>query len=232
MIQNIPLEKVLFIDIETVPQSGDWNSLTETDQNLWDKKTKIQRKEDFTAEEFYKERGGIMAEFGKIICISVGILEKNEKLMIKSFSGDDEKKLLEEFGEIFNRPKLRDVILCAHNGKEFDFPWIARRFLINGMQPPQPFQLFGKKPWEIPHLDTLELWKFGDYKSFVSLELLANVFRIPTPKDDIDGSMVASIYYIEKDLPRIVKYCEKDVLTLANVFRRMRQEDLLEKSES
>ncbi len=232
MIQNIPLEKVLFIDIETVPQSGDWNSLTETDQNLWDKKTKIQRKEDFTAEEFYKERGGIMAEFGKIICISVGILEKNEKLMIKSFSGDDEKKLLEEFGEIFNRPKLRDVILCAHNGKEFDFPWIARRFLINGMQPPQPFQLFGKKPWEIPHLDTLELWKFGDYKSFVSLELLANVFGIPTPKDDIDGSMVASIYYIEKDLPRIVKYCEKDVLTLANVFRRMRQEDLLEKSES
>lgn len=232
MIQNIPLEKVLFIDIETVPQSGDWNSLTETDQNLWDKKTKIQRKEDFTAEEFYKERGGIMAEFGKIICISVGILEKNEKLMIKSFSGDNEKKLLEEFGEIFNRPKLRDVILCAHNGKEFDFPWIARRFLINGMQPPQPFQLFGKKPWEIPHLDTLELWKFGDYKSFVSLELLANVFGIPTPKDDIDGSMVASIYYIEKDLPRIVKYCEKDVLTLANVFRRMRQEDLLEKSES
>ena len=232
MIQNIPLEKVLFIDIETVPQSGDWNSLTETDQNLWDKKTKIQRKEDFTAEEFYKERGGIMAEFGKIICISVGILEKNEKLMIKSFSGDDEKKLLEEFGEIFNRPKLRDVILCAHNGKEFDFPWIARRFFINGMQPPQPVQLFGKKPWEILHLDTLELWKFGDYKSFVSLELLANVFRIPTPKDDIDGSMVASIYYIEKDLPRIVKYCEKDVLTLANVFRRMRQEDLLEKSES
>ena len=232
MIQNIPLEKVLFIDIETVPQSGDWNSLTETDQNLWDKKTKIQRKEDFTAEEFYKERGGIMAEFGKIICISVGILEKNEKLMIKSFSGDDEKKLLEEFGEIFNRPKLRDVILCAHNGKEFDFPWIARRFLINGMQPPQPFQLFGKKPWEILHLDTLELWKFGDYKSFVSLELLANVFRIPTPKDDIDGSMVASIYYIEKDLPRIVKYCEKDVLTLANVFRRMRQEDLLKRSEN
>ena len=232
MIQNIPLEKVLFLDIETVPQTGDWNSLTETEQNLWNKKTKIQRKDDFTAEEFYSERGGIMAEFGKIICISVGILEKNEKLMIKSFSGDDEKKLLEEFGEIFNRPKLRDVILCAHNGKEFDFPWIARRFLINGMQPPQPFQLFGKKPWEIPHLDTLELWKFGDYKSFVSLELLANVFGIPTPKDDIDGSMVASIYYIEKDLPRIVKYCEKDVLTLANVFRRMRQEDLLEKSES
>ncbi|WHF50629.1 3'-5' exonuclease [Chryseobacterium gotjawalense] len=232
MIQNIPLEKVLFLDIETVPQFGNWQDLDETDQFLWDKKTKFQRKEEFTAEEYYRERGGIMAEFGKIICISVGIVEKSGKLMVKSFYGDDEKKLLEDFGKIFNRPKLRDVILCAHNGKEFDFPWIARRFLINGMQPPVPFQMFGKKPWEIPHLDTMELWKFGDYKSFISLELLAHLFGIPTPKDDIDGSMVASIYHIEKDLFRIVTYCEKDVLTLANVFRRLRQEDLLEKSEN
>lgn len=231
MLQTIPIEKVLFLDIETVPQVGNWEALDESTQKLWDKKTRLQRKDDFTAEEFYTERGGIMAEFGKIICISVGIMEKNEKIMIKSFYGDDEKKLLEEFGEIFNRPKLRDVILCAHNGKEFDFPWIARRFLINGMHPPKPFQLFGKKPWEIQHLDTMELWKFGDYKSYVSLELLAHVFGIPTPKDDIDGSMVASIYYIEKDLFRIVTYCEKDVLTLANVFRRMRQEDILLKSE-
>ena len=231
MLNSIPLEKVLFLDIETVPQYAEWDEMHESKQQLWDKKTKTQRKEDFSAEEFYKERGGIMAEFGKIICISVGILDKNERLMIKSFYGDDEKKLLEEFGEIFNRPKLREVILCAHNGKEFDFPWIARRFLINGMQPPKAFQLFGKKPWEIPHLDTMELWKFGDYKSYVSLELLANVFGIPTPKDDIDGSMVASIYWIEKDLFRIVQYCEKDVLTLANIFRRMRQENLLEKSE-
>ena len=231
MLKSVPLEKVLFLDIETVPQVGIWENLDETTQKLWDKKTRMQRRDDFSAEDFYTERGGIMAEFGRIICITVGIIEKNEKLMIKSFSGHDEKKLLEEFGEIFNRPKLRDVILCAHNGKEFDFPWIARRFLINGMEPPKPFQLFGKKPWEIAHLDTMELWKFGDYKSFVSLELLAHVFGIPTPKDDIDGSMVASIYYIEKDLFRIVTYCEKDVLTLANVFRRMRQEDILERSE-
>jgi len=229
MIQNIPIEKILFLDIETVPQWGKWEDIDETEQKLWDKKTKNQRKEDFTAEEFYTERGGIMAEFGKIICISVGMLEKNETLKIKSFAGDEEKKLLEEFGELFNSPRLREVILCAHNGKEFDFPWIARRFLINEMQPPVPFQMFGKKPWEIPHIDTMELWKFGDYKSYVSLELLAHVFGIPTPKDDIDGSMVSSIYYIEKDLSRIVRYCEKDVLTLANVFRKMRQENILER---
>ena len=230
MIQNIPLEKVLFLDIETVPQHGNWEELSETDQKLWDKKTLWQRKEDISAAEFYGERAGIMAEFGKIICISVGMLEKNETLKIKSFANENEKTLLQEFGEVFNSTRLRDVILCAHNGKEFDFPWIARRFLINGMQPPTPFQLFGKKPWEIPHLDTMELWKFGDYKSFVSLELLAHAFGIPTPKDDIDGSMVASIYYIEKDLPRIVTYCEKDVLTWANIFRRMRQENLLERN--
>ncbi|WDT68713.1 3'-5' exonuclease [Cloacibacterium sp. TD35] len=229
MINSIPIERVLFLDIETVPNASAWEELSETEKKLWDKKTSNQRKEDFTAEEFYRERAGIMAEFGKIICISIGMLEKNGSLLIKSFFDEDEKKLLEEFGEIFNKPQLRDVILCAHNGKEFDFPWIARRFLINGMQPPLPFQLYGKKPWEIPHLDTMELWKFGDYKSYVSLELLAHVFNIPTPKDDIDGSMVSSIYYIEKDLFRIVKYCEKDVLTLANVFRRMRQEDLLKR---
>ena len=231
MIQNISLEKVLFLDIETVPNHPVWKDVSESEQQLWDKKTKNQRKEDFTAEEYYLERGGIMAEFGRIICITVGMLEKNDTLKIKSFYGDNELELLEEFGDIFNSPKLRDVILCAHNGKEFDFPWIARRFLINGIQPPLPFQMFGKKPWEIPHLDTMELWKFGDYKSFVSLELLAHLFGIPTPKDDINGSQVASIYHIDNDLARIVKYCEKDVLTLANVFRKMRQEELLKRAE-
>ena len=131
MIQNIPLEKVLFLDIETVPQYENWSELDEASQKLWEKKTQWQRKEDVSAGEFYEERGGIMAEFGKIICITIGMLEKNDTLKIKSFFGDDEKKLLEEFGSIFNSPRLRDVILCAHNGKEFDFPWIARRYLIN-----------------------------------------------------------------------------------------------------
>lgn len=229
MIQNIPINKILFLDIETVPQAEDWSHLDEQTQYLWDKKTKNQRKDDVTAEEFFVDRGGIMAEFGKIICISIGMLEKNNELKIKSFYGDNEKDLLLEFCEIFNTPRLRDVILCAHNGKEFDFPYIARRLLINGIQPPVIFQMFGKKPWEIPHLDTLELWKFGDWKSFASLELLAHIFDVPTPKDDIDGSQVTSVYYQDKDLLRIVKYCEKDVLTLCNVFRRMRQEDIIKR---
>ena len=227
MIHKIPISKVLFLDIETVPFYEEWSQLSEAEQYLWEKKTAWQRQDQITAEDFYSQRAGVMAEFGKIICISVGMVGKSGKLKITSFVSDNEKNLLTDFGEIFNSPRLRDVVLCAHNGKEFDFPWIARRFLINGMQPPVPFQMYGKKPWEIPHLDTMELWKFGDYKSYVSLELLAHLFGIPTPKDDIDGSMVASIYHIDKDLIRIVKYCEKDVLTLANVFRRMRQEELL-----
>lgn len=231
MIKSIPIERILFLDIETVPQAGNWNEISEEEKNLWDKKTLRQRGEDVSAADFYQDRAGIMAEFGKIICISVGMLEKDNRLKIKSFYGDNEKKLLEDFGNIFNSPRLQNIILCAHNGKEFDFPWIARRMLINGFQPPVPFQTFGKKPWEISHLDTMELWKFGDWKSFISLELMAHIFGVPTPKDDIDGSMVAEIYYQEKDLQRIVEYCEKDVLTLANVFRKMRQEDLLTKSE-
>lgn len=231
MLQKIPIENILFMDIETVPAYETWEVLSEQEKNLWDKKTFYQRKEE-SAEEYYAQRAGVMAEFGKIICITVGMIDKSGKLKITSFYDDDEQKVLHDFGQIFNSIRLANVILCAHNGKEFDFPWIARRFLVNGMTPPLPFQMFGKKPWEIPHLDTMELWKFGDYKTFVSLELLAHLFGIPTPKDDIDGSMVAEIYWKEKDLERIVRYCEKDVLTLANVFRRMRQEELLTRSEN
>ena len=229
MIQKIPIENILFLDIETVPQTDTWNNLDSNTQYLWDKKTKSQRKEEIVASDFYEQRAGIMAEFGMIVCISVGMIDNNTgKLKIKTFSGE-ERDLLIAFCELFNSPRLNNIILCAHNGKEFDFPYIARRLLINGMQPPIPFQMFGKKPWEVPHIDTMELWKFGDWKSYVSLELLAHIFGIPTPKDDIDGSMVADIYYKEGDIDRIIHYCEKDVLTLANVFRRMRQEDLLKR---
>ena len=231
MIQNIPLEKILFLDIETVPQYENWEELDEKEKQLWDKKTSWQRGENLSAEDFYPLRAGIISEFGKIACISVGMIEKNDTLKLKSFYSENEAELLTNFGSIFNSNRLKNCILCAHNGKEFDYPWIARRFLINGMMPPTPFQMFGKKPWEVPHLDTMELWKFGDYKNFISLELMAHIFGIPTPKDDIDGSMVAEVYYKEKNLQRIAQYCEKDVLTLANILRKLRQEDLIKKFE-
>jgi len=230
MLKNIHIEKILFLDIETVPQSKEWNDLNEDTQRLWDKKTFYQRG-DTNAEDFYYERAGIIAEFGKIVCISVGVVVKSGKLRIRSFCDYDEKKILLDFSKIFSNQRMSQIILCAHNGKEFDFPYISRRMVINQIVPPEPFQNYGKKPWEVQHLDTLDLWKFGDKKNFTSLELLAHILGIPTPKDDIDGSMVADIYYIEKDLDRIRIYCEKDVLTLSNVFMKFRNQELLQRED-
>ena len=231
MLKNLPIEKVLFLDIETVPQVSDWIDLPENMKELWSKKVEKQLGEDDTPESFYNELAGILSEFGKIICISVGYINRH-KIKLKSFYGDDEKKILEEFSELLSGSYyISGVILCAHNGKEFDFPYIARRMLIHGMDLPPALSIQGKKPWEIPHLDTMELWKFGDYKHYTSLNLLAAIFDIPTPKDDIDGSHVAKVYYEDHDLERIKIYCEKDVLTVAQIFRKFRNEPLLEIEE-
>tara|TARA_R110002033_G_scaffold169897_3_gene211391 strand:+ start:187125 stop:187838 length:714 start_codon:yes stop_codon:yes gene_type:complete len=233
MLQKINLEHILFLDIETVPEHENYASLDTEKKELWDHKSQYQRKDDFTAEEFY-ERAGIWAEFGKIVCISVGYFNFNGDLRtfrVTTFHGK-ESNLLKEFknllGSHFNHPKY---VLCGHNAKEFDFPYIARRMLINRIDLPSKLNLFGKKPWEITHLDTMELWKFGDYKHFTSLKLMANVLGIPSPKGDIDGSMVRQVYYEEKDIDRIIKYCELDVITTAQVFLRLRNDDLLDASE-
>lgn len=232
MIQKLNLEHLLFLDIETVPEFQFFNDLSIEKQHLWEQKSKYQRKDEFTAEEFYP-RAGIWAEFGKIVCISVGyftIQNDLKKFRVTSFFGD-ETTLLKDFKNLlethFNHPKY---LLCAHNGKEFDFPYIARRMLINGITLPNKLNLFGKKPWEIPHLDTLELWKFGDYKSYTSLKLLTNVLGIPSPKDDIDGSEVYSVFYEENNIDRIVVYCEKDTITVAQVVLKLRGEALLDES--
>ncbi len=221
MLNDLRLENVLFLDIETVPASSEFNDLTDEEKKLWEKKAEILRRNDpeTTADELYS-RAGIYSEFGKIICISCGFANGKE-FRIKSFYGDDESILLEEFAHMLNKHYDTDrYLLCGHNGKEFDFPYISRRMLINGIKLPNILNMAGKKPWEIRHLDTLELWKFGDFKHFTSLELFASVFKIPTPKDDIDGSMVGYVYWKENDLQRIVTYCQKDVLTVAQLLRR------------
>ncbi|MBN2683455.1 MAG: 3'-5' exonuclease [Bacteroidales bacterium] len=219
------MSSILFLDIETVPIVPLYEELDDDLQKMWDRKSGYFRKEDQTAEDAF-ERAGIYAEFGKIICISVGVIHYKGNEMhfrLKSFAGEDEKELLTEFNEMLDkRYSGKDNYLCAHNGKEFDFPYIARRSIINGVPLPVPLQIAGKKPWEILHLDTMELWKFGDYKSFTSLALLSKILNIPSPKDDIDGSEVAHVFYVDNDLPRIVKYCEKDVLTVAQIFMRFR----------
>jgi DNA polymerase elongation subunit (family B) len=226
MLEQYDLHNLMVIDIETVPQYRSFDQVPEHFQKLWGMKTQYQRKEE-TPEEFY-ERAGIWAEFGKIVCISVGIFSNGRKtgLRVKSFASHDEKELLEGFSNLLiNQPA--SLILCAHNGKEFDFPYICRRMLVNGVKIPSQLELSGKKPWEINHLDTMELWKFGDHKNYTSLNLLAAIFDIPTPKDDIDGSMVGHVYWTENQLDRISTYCQKDVIATAQLLRRYRGEELI-----
>jgi DNA polymerase elongation subunit (family B) len=227
MLEQYDLSNLMVLDIETVPQYPSHDQLPEPMQELWAHKTRNVRNEE-TAEAFY-ERAGIWAEFGKIVCISVGIFTNGKRpgLRVKSFAGHDEKELLEDFSRML-RGQPPSIILCAHNGKEFDLPYICRRMLINSVQFPPHLQIQGKKPWEIPHLDTMELWKFGDYKNYTSLNLLTAIFNIPTPKDDIDGSQVGHVYWVENALERICTYCQKDVVATAQLIRRYRGEALIE----
>lgn len=226
------LYKILFLDIETVPQYPDYNSLPDDWKELWNTKSVslLKYHEGETKESLYP-RAGIYAEFGKIVCISCGLVQGNgeqKKITLKSFAGDNEKLLLHEFSVMVNKWSPDEPgLLCAHNGKEFDFPYMCRRLIINGLPIPSILNISGKKPWEVNHLDTMELWKFGDFKSYTSLNLLAHTLGIPTPKDDIDGSKVWEVYWKEKNMPRIVTYCQKDVITVAQIFLRMQGESLI-----
>ncbi|MBS1919814.1 MAG: 3'-5' exonuclease [Bacteroidetes bacterium] len=228
----ISINNILFLDIETVPQYSTYSELPEDWKMLWNHKASflIRNKETETPESIYS-RAGIYAEFGKIICIGCGVVLENgvnKKISIKCFSGDDERLLLGLFSEMLNKwSPDSSKFLCAHNGKEFDFPFLCRRFVVNQIPVPPLLRLSGKKPWEVNHLDTLELWKFGDFKSYTSLNLLAHTLGIPTPKDDIDGSMVWEVYWKEKNLERIATYCQKDVITVAQIFLCLNGESLI-----
>lgn len=227
----IKLENILFLDIETVPQYAHYDELTDEWKQLWSKKAQIIGRTGESPEDIY-DKAAIYAEFGKIICISVAFLTRKGaeyQLRVKSFYGDDESLILNDFSELLNKNFNRHYhYLCAHNGKEFDFPYLGRRLLANRLPLPKLLQITGRKPWEVKHLDTMQLWKFGDFKSYTSLELLAAVFGIPTPKDDLDGSKIYKAYYQDHDLIRIKRYCQKDVITLANLYLRInnRQEVL------
>lgn len=228
---NVRLDKILFLDIETVPQLPLYDKLPAQTQKLWDKKAARMLEEGETAADVY-QRAGIYSEFGKIICISVGFITlKDNKtvIRIKSFAGHDERQVIGDFNVMVTKYfNSSDSFLCAHNGKEFDFPYIARRSLILGLQIPACLDTRGLKPWEVRHFDTLELWRFGDFKSYTSLELLTHIFDIPTPKDDISGDQVGCVYWIDNDIDRIVTYCQKDVVAIIQLFLKFRNMPLVE----
>jgi len=225
---------LLFLDIETAPEYASFQDVPDKMKLLWEKKTVNLRKENDTPESIYG-RAGIWAEFGRIICICCGYiaLRGDKKILrVKSFYDDDERAILQGFADLVqNFFKLRPyAALCAHNGKEFDMPYIARRMIINKMNLIPQLRVQGKKPWEVPFADTMELWKFGDYKHFCSLDLLSEIMGLPTPKDDIDGGKVAEVYYTEKNIERIVTYCIKDVTAVANLMLRYMNEDPIDET--
>ena len=225
-----PLSNILFLDIETVPQYALYSELPEEWKALWDHKAAylVRNKEEETVESIYS-RAGIYAEFGKIICISCGIVQvmgDEKKLILKSFYGDDEKEVLLQFCSMLARWDVDgSKSLCAHNGREFDFPYLCRRMIIHNISLPGTLNIRGKKPWEVNHIDTMDMWKFGDFKAYTSLNLLAQTLGVPSPKDDIDGSKVWEVYWLERNIERIVTYCQKDVITVAQVYLRLNGEE-------
>ena len=215
-------EKILFLDIETVPAFSSYEDVPERFKKLWDRKAEaLKKQEGETAENNYP-RAGIYAEFGKIICVSCGFYNQ-DKFRLKSFYGHDEKQVLLDFAALLNQYfNTPEHLLCAHNGKEFDYPYLSRRMLVHRIPLPKILDISMKKPWEVTLLDTMEMWKFGDYKSYTSLELLAAIFDVPTPKDDITGADVWKVYWQQNDLQRIVTYCEKDVVTVARIYFKIK----------
>lgn len=233
---STPIDCILFIDIETVAQYKDFAGMPEAWQELWQKKIEKQLPADETPESFYKKRAAILAEFGKIICISAGYFISDNgriKLRVRSFYGHDEAALLQTVIPAFNQwqSNRKMASFCGHNIKEFDIPYLCRRMMVNNIPVPPYLDFQNMKPWETNLIDTLQLWKFGDFKNFTSLNLLAACMNVPSPKDDIDGSMVGEVYWIQDDLARIAAYCQKDVITVAQLILKFKQIPLLEESD-
>jgi 3'-5' exonuclease len=235
MLELLNLDNVLFLDVETAPMVAEYKLLPDIYKKLWTRKTEyMMKKPDDTPETIF-QKAGIFAEFAKVVCISTGVMrtiDNKRVFRIKSFFGDDEKTVLEDFVKLLNTSfSKKEQMLCGHNIKEFDIPFLSRRMLVNDVKLPAVLDIAGKKPWEVGHMDTMDLWKFGDYKNFTSLELLATLFHIPTPKEEMDGSDVARVYWVEKDLEKIAKYCQKDVLTVAQLMLKYQGKPLLKEAD-
>lgn len=227
------LQELIFIDIETVSQTPNYNDNSEEIKKIWQKKMRYEvERSQLPEEELYQQKAAIFAEFGKIICISVGMWSQAEQtLKIKSFYGKQEHELLSSFIAFCQKLKSKKYMFCGHNIKEFDIPYICRRLLINDFKIPEILDFQNKKPWDVQMIDTLQFWKFGDYKHYVSLDTLTTIFNVPSPKEEIDGSQVGKVYWIENNLEKIVAYCQRDVEAVAQLFLKLNQNELLSPSQ-
>lgn len=236
MIARMPLENFLIIDIETVSEQQHFENLNDEWKHLWEEKVIRSIPENTTVGEYYPNRAGVMAEFAKVVCISIGYFKKDKgsfQFRVKSIFGDDENILLRSFVETVDMLEAVHNRWCftGHNIKEFDIPFLCRRLLINGIAIPNYLDFQNMKPWETNMVDTFQYWRFGDYKNYTSLKLLAAALSVPSPKDDIDGSMVGHVYWEEKNLQRIATYCQKDIVTVANIILRFKGQALLKEEQ-
>lgn len=235
MVDSGFLKNILFLDIETVSSVRDFKDLPERFQKEWERKASFLNKEELSLDEFYQKRAAIYAEFGKIIVIGIGFLHVDSKgklnARITSLQSDDERDLLQQFNNVVQKFDQDNVILCAHNGKEFDFPYIGRRMVMQNVPLPECLKMSGKKPWEVQHLDTMEMWKFGDRKNYTSLELITACLGIESSKSDLDGSMITQHYYMNKGVDDISTYCKRDVLNVIQVYLRLNEHPILEKKD-
>ncbi|HEY0262377.1 MAG TPA: ribonuclease H-like domain-containing protein [Chitinophagales bacterium] len=230
ILHNDSIRPFLFLDIETVPFYPKYEDLDETWKALWQAKHRTFRDIEESEKETYENRAGIYAEFGKVICISLGYFhhdkeKKTDSFRVKSFYGDDEKMLLNPLVSLLKKHfSDSDWQLCGHNIREFDIPYLCRRILANCLELPQILDVSGRKPWEMNIVDTMQQWRFGDYKNYTSLQLIAAALQIPSPKQDIEGKDVARVYWQEKDLQRIMEYCQRDVITVARILLKFKGE--------
>ncbi|HMG82569.1 MAG TPA: ribonuclease H-like domain-containing protein [Ferruginibacter sp.] len=232
MITKIPLEDFLIIDIETVSQQPGFDLLSADWQQLWQDKVKHSLPDNISPGEYYPQRAGVMAEFAKVVCISLGYFKKEQgkyQLRVKSIYNIEEKELLKAFIQTVDQLYIsnNNWSFTGHNIKEFDVPFLCRRILINDLPIPPYLDFQNMKPWETNMVDTFQYWRFGDYKQYTSLKLLAAALNVPSPKDDIDGSMVGDVFWKEKNIERIAFYCQKDVVTVANIVCRFKNLRLL-----
>ena len=240
---DLPIYQTLFLDIETVSRSPRLTDVSDSEQRLWQQKARYWMRAysdpETAAAEAYHDRAAILAEFGKVVCISLGVYQagrtpEEDRFRLKSWCGDEEDVILKAFTAILEEfyPDPDRFHLCGHNIREFDVPFLCRRLAILGLPFPRMLQIAGKKPWQVHHLlDTLELWKLGDYKHYISLDLLAHLFGVDSPKTDLDGSRVGDCYHLEHDLDKLARYCEEDVLAVAQIVRRFTGRSLLTRDQ-
>jgi predicted PolB exonuclease-like 3'-5' exonuclease len=234
---NIPITKILFLDIETVGISKDYNSCEIEHPEIalqylkyfdWFQKRfpedEVLTKRPELANFMFRRRSALVPEFAKIVCVSVSFVTDKGEIKSQTFSGDDEKQVLLDSQTLLERCGKLGFYLCGHNLKNFDIPMLAKRMVINGLLPPSILPSYDTKPWEIKAIDTKEIWQFGSYTSIGSLDLMCTCMDIPSPKEgEITGEKVHDAYWIDGKLKEIAEYCERDVKVLVDVIKKLKE---------